>query len=253
MRLIQSFIIAFSTYSRIPMPKADWTDENRRYSMCFFPLIGLAIGLFLLLWLWICEKIGIQPFLKGAIAAVLPLLITGGIHMDGFMDTLDAMASWQTRERRLEILKDSHTGAFAVMGCAGYLLVSAGLYCELTLNAAGSMCCVFLLSRTLSAWMLSHMPKANPKGMLSGFAVSAQKRVLNIVCVAYLLVCAATLIFTSGYVSIAVLCAEILALWYYRHFSMKHFGGITGDLAGWFVQISEMVGLAVIVLGGKIL
>lgn len=253
MRLIQSFIIAFSTYSRIPMPKADWSDENRRYSMCFFPIIGIVIGLALALWLWICEKIGLQSFLKGAIATVLPLLITGGIHMDGFMDTLDAMASCQSCERRLEILKDSHTGAFAVMGCAGYLLVSAALYGELKVHDAWTLCAVFLLSRTLSAVMLNHMPKARINGMLSGFAEAARRKALDVFCAVYLLLCIATLIFASGYSGIAVLCAEMIALWYYRCFSMKHFGGVTGDLAGWFVQISEITGLAVIVLGGKIL
>ena len=109
MRLIRSFIIAFSTYSKIPMPHVDWSEENKRYSMCFFPLIGVAVGLVLAAWLWICKLLDIGPFLQGSIAAILPLIITGGIHMDGFMDTMDAMASWQTRERRLQILKDSHT------------------------------------------------------------------------------------------------------------------------------------------------
>lgn len=124
MPVIRSFLIAFSTYSRIPVPQVEWTEENRRYSMCFFPLVGLVIGLAVWGWFALCAKLGIGPFLRGAAAALLPLLISGGIHMDGFMDTLDALASWQPPEKRLEILKDSHTGAFAVMGCAGYLLLS---------------------------------------------------------------------------------------------------------------------------------
>ncbi|MBQ3575004.1 MAG: adenosylcobinamide-GDP ribazoletransferase, partial [Clostridia bacterium] len=52
--MIRSFIIAFSTYSKIPMPHVDWSEENKRYSMCFFPLIGAAVGLVLAAWLWIC-------------------------------------------------------------------------------------------------------------------------------------------------------------------------------------------------------
>ncbi|MBR6569913.1 MAG: adenosylcobinamide-GDP ribazoletransferase, partial [Clostridia bacterium] len=113
MRLIRSLAIAFSTYSRIPMPQVEWSDENRKYTMCFFPLIGAVIGLLLGAWLWLCDVLAIGAVLRGAVGALLPLLVTGGIHMDGFMDTMDAMASWQTRARRLEILKDSHTGAFA--------------------------------------------------------------------------------------------------------------------------------------------
>ena len=250
MRLIRSFIIAFSTYSKIPMPHVEWSEENKRYSMCFFPLIGAAVGLVLAAWLWICKLLDIGPFLQGSIAAILPLIITGGIHMDGFMDTMDAMASWQTRARRLEILKDSHTGAFAVIGCTSYLLVSAGLYGEL--NSIWPILCVFVLSRTLSALTLNHLPKANPGGMLSGFADAAKKRAVDIACGIYIAVCAVLLIVFGKWVGLAVLAAAGICVLYYRHFAMKNFGGVTGDLAGWFVQVMELACLAVLVLGGKL-
>ena len=250
MRLIQSFIIAFSTYSRMPMPRAEWSEENKRYSMCFFPLIGAALGLVLAAWLWLCRRLGIGELLRGSIAAILPILVTGGIHMDGFMDTMDAMSSWQTRERRMEILKDSHTGAFAVIGCAAYLLANAGLYSELT--SALPMGCAFVLSRCLSALALNHLPKANPGGLLSGFADAARKRAVDVACGCYVLVCAALLIISSGWLGLAVLAAAGICLFYYRHFAMKHFGGVTGDLAGWFVQITEIACLAALVLGGKL-
>ena len=106
MRLISSFVIAFSTYSRLPMPQVEWSEENKRYSMCFFPLVGLAVGAVLCGWIWLCVWAGIGGFMKGAVAAAIPLFVTGGIHMDGLMDTCDALASWQSKERRLEILKD---------------------------------------------------------------------------------------------------------------------------------------------------
>ena len=151
MRVIRSMIIAFSTYSRIPMPQVEWSDENRKYTMCFFPLIGAVIGLLLWGWLWLCDALAIGSVLRGAVGALIPLLVTGGIHMDGFMDTSDAMASWQTKERRLEILKDSHVGAFAVMGCAGYLLLDAAVLSEASAMNALMLACSFVLSRALSA------------------------------------------------------------------------------------------------------
>ena len=250
MRLIQSFIIAFSTYSKIPMPHVDWSEENKRYSMCFFPMIGVTVGLVLAAWLWICRRLNIGPFLRGSIAAILPLIVTGGIHMDGFMDTMDAMASWQTRERRLQILKDSHTGAFAVIGYAGYLLASAGLYSEL--NLIWPMICVFVISRSLSALVLNHLPKANPGGMLSGFADAAKKRAVDIACGIYIAICAALLIIFCKWFGMALLATAGVCLLYYCHFAMKHFGGVTGDLAGWFVQVTELACLAVLALGGKL-
>ena len=248
MRLIRSFIIAFSTYSKIPMPHVEWSEENKRYSMCFFPLIGVAVGLVLAAWLWFCKLLDIGAFLQGSIAAILPMIITGGIHMDGFMDTMDAMASWQTCERRLQILKDRHTGAFAVIGCAGYLLVSAGLYSEL--NLIWPMLCVFVISRSLSALVLNHLPKANPGGILSGFADAAKKRAVDIACGCYILICAAAIIILCEWIGLVILATAGICLLYYRRFAMKHFGGVTGDLAGWFVQVTELACLAVLVLGG---
>ena len=58
MRLMNAFVIAFSTYSRIPMPRAAWSEENRRYAMCFFPLVGVAVGLLLWGWLALCDALG---------------------------------------------------------------------------------------------------------------------------------------------------------------------------------------------------
>ena len=174
MRVICSLIIAFSTYSRIPMPQVEWSNENRKYTMCFFPLIGAVIGLLLWGWLRLCDALAIGPVLRGAAGALIPLLVTGGIHMDGFMDTSDAMASWQTKERRLEILKDSHAGAFAVIGCAGYLLLDAAVLSEVQ-NAA-MLPCIFVLSRSLSAWAMAAFQSARPSGMLDAFAQAAHKR-----------------------------------------------------------------------------
>ena len=203
MRLMRAIAIAFSTYSRIPMPRVDWSEENQRYSMCFFPLVGLAVGLALWLWLWLCDLWALGAFARGALGAALPLLVSGGIHMDGFMDTLDAMASWQPREKRLEILKDVHTGAFAVMGCGAYLLAMAGILSEARAGQGLAIAACFVLSRALSALALAA----------------------------------------------AGLCAA-----YYFFFSRKYFGGTTGDIAGWFLQISELVTLAVTVLiGGRLL
>ena len=159
MRLMRAIAIAFSTYSRIPMPRVDWSEENQRSSMCFFPLVGLAVGLALWLWLWLCDLWALGAFARGAIGAALPLLVSGGIHMDGFMDTLDAMASWQPREKRLEILKDVHTGAFAVMGCGAYLLAMAGILSEARADQGLAIAACFVLSRALSALALVWFPK----------------------------------------------------------------------------------------------
>lgn len=252
MRVIRSLFIAFSTYSRIPVPQVEWSEENRKYSMCFFPLIGAVIGLLLWGWLWLCDALSIGPVLKGAAGALLPILVTGGIHMDGFMDTSDALASWQPKERRLEILKDSHVGAFAVLGCAGYLLLHAALLSEASATSGALLCCVFVLSRALSAWAMATFRSARPQGMLDAFAQAAHRRMVTVSCVVYAVLCAVVWAVFGGWLTLVCLLAAALCVIYYRHMANKQFGGVTGDLAGWFLQVTELVLTAVIVLGGKL-
>ena len=253
MRFIRALVIAFSTYSRVPMPQVEWTDENRRYAMCFFPLIGALVGLAVWGWLALCDALGGGALLRGAGSAILPLLVTGGIHMDGFMDTCDALASRQSRERRLEILKDSHVGAFAVIGCAGALLLSAGLCADLPLGAAPLLVAAFTASRALSALALAQFRSARPGGMLDGFARAAHRSRVCVAAGVYVVLCAGLWIAAGGWAMCAA-CLTTAGLCFlaYRHMAYRCFGGVTGDLAGWFVQVAELTLTAVIALGGRI-
>ncbi len=251
MRMIRSLLIAFSTYSRLPVPQVEWSEENRRYSMCFFPLIGAVIGGLLWLWLYAGDRLALGAPVKGAVGAVLPLLVSGGIHMDGFMDTSDALASWQPREKKLEILKDSHTGAFAVMACAAYLLLTAALLGEASASNGAQLAGVFVASRALSAWALGTFRSARPGGLLDSFAEAAKKRALYISVPVYLAACLA--LWCLGGVLTAALCfaAAALVTLYYRHMAYKQFGGVTGDLAGWYLQVTEIALIAAVLIGGK--
>ena len=253
MRVIRSLIIAFSTYSRIPMPQVEWSDENRKYTMCFFPLIGAVIGLIMWAWLALCARLNIGPLLTGTIAALIPIFVTGGIHMDGFMDTSDAIASWQPMEKRLEILKDTHTGAFAVIGCAAYLLLSAAVYGEMSAKHAPMLMGVFMLSRALSALALAFFRSARPGGMMDAFARTAHRRMVSISAAVYGIICIALWIISGGILAAMCAIAAAACFFFYRRMAYKNFGGITGDLAGWFVQITELVIVFVIALGGKII
>ena len=91
MRLIESFWVALSTYSVIPSPQFEWNQRNMKYSICFFPAVGIVCGGLLALWCLLSTVLGIGSILFAVFAVCLPLLITGGIHMDGFMDTVDAL------------------------------------------------------------------------------------------------------------------------------------------------------------------
>lgn len=250
----QAFKIAFSMYSAIPMPKTDWNERNMRYAMCFFPLIGVPIGALLMGWLWLCETLAIGTLLTAAVCAVIPVLVTGGIHLDGFCDTVDALSSHQTVEKKLEILKDSHTGAFAILGAIVYFLLDTALWSEyqFTVSTALVLLISFVLSRTLSALALVIFHPAKNSGLLRTFSDLAQKRTVRTVMLLFLVLCFALLLVLDWKSGTLVIVAAALTFWYYHHMSGKQFGGITGDLAGYFVTLCEWFSLLAVVLAQKI-
>lgn len=248
-RIYHSFLIAFSMYSKLPMPYAKWTEDNKRYVMCFFPLIGVVIGGAFLIWDWFAGRFGTGVTLRSAVYVMLPLLITGGIHMDGFMDTTDALASCQPMERKLEILKDSHAGAFAVMGCAGYLLLQFGIYTELMGDRVFILAIGFILSRAFSALAVVSFPMAKNSGLAAMFQNEADKKVVKICVYLIIICCISGMILIEPFTGGIATLVSFLTFIYYYWMSKKMFGGITGDLAGFFVQICELVtGLAIVLV-----
>lgn len=245
-------LTAFSLYSAIPVPKAEWNRDSMRYALCFFPLIGVVIGGLSMLWYSAAARLGIAPGLYAAAAALLPVLVSGGIHMDGFIDTADALASHGLREKKLEILKDPHVGAFGALFCAGQLLLSYGLWQQLYakprflgLAAAG-----YVLSRCANALSIATFPTAKRSGLVHLFADSADKRAVILCNGAVAVAAAAALLWVSpvwGAVA-AVLSAVYFVL--HRRFCIWEFGGNTGDLAGFLLQNLELLILAVAVVGG---
>lgn len=136
MRLFESLLIALSTYSAVPVPQLDWNEKNMRYAICFFPAVGVLCGAALWLWAVLAQATGMSGVLFAAIAACLPILVTGGIHMDGYLDTVDALSSHQTCEKKLAIMKDANCGAFAVIYGGVYLLAYAGFAYEVVRRGA---------------------------------------------------------------------------------------------------------------------
>ena len=95
MTALETIAVAFAMFSALPCPQPVWTEKNMRCALCAFPLVGAVCGL--LLWGWTALA-GWLP-LPGALAAagqcLLPVLVTGGIHLDGYADTCDALANLQ--------------------------------------------------------------------------------------------------------------------------------------------------------------
>ena len=243
MWLLNAMIIAIAMYSKIPMPRVDWNEKNMRYAMCFFPLVGVIIGVLEivagnLITVWKGE----ETFFYAVVLTLIPVFITGGIHLDGFADTMDAKSSYGDREKKLEILKDPHTGAFAIISLCCYFLLCVGIFSEMRTERLFASALVFVFSRSLSGISVVTFPAAKNSGLLRTFQDGAQKRNVRIVLIFWLF------FLTAGLCGVAAAAVGLAVFFYYYQFSRKQFGGITGDLAGYFLQLCELFMLAVLAL-----
>lgn len=253
-RVLAGLLTAFSMYSIFPVPKARWERENMRYALCFFPLVGAMIGGVVWLWHRAAVHLSAAPGFFAAVAALLPVLISGGIHMDGFMDTADSLSSYGDREKKLKILQDPHLGAFGALYGVGLLLMTFGLWQQvyatpeyLPLAALG-----YILSRCGSALSIALIPPAKQSGLVHLFADSGNKRAI---------------LWSAGLLGAGVLAlgirlfplagsvtaGAVLLHWLvHRRFCMRNYGGNTGDLAGFLLQMLELTILAVAAVGGML-
>ena len=247
--IINGFFIALSMYSKIPMPKAEWNKKNMKYALCFFPVVGLVIGALLYGWSVVCYKCGFAQTCFALVGAVIPIIITGGIHMDGFLDTADALHSYEKKEKKLEILKDPHVGAFAVIaGICYFLLYGAGLTLIWKKNQLLLLGLGFIISRTLSGMSLVWFPAAKKDGTLYSFSSAAHKRTVRVVLAVLLAMCFICAVMIHPIIGAVMALAAMWVWTYYYYMSKKQFGGITGDLAGYFLCLCELS--SVLVIGG---
>lgn len=247
-----SFKIAFSMYSKIPMPKTDWNKENMKYALCFFPLVGLAIGIVFYLWSLLAKFLVLGNIFTTAIYTIIPILITGGIHMDGFVDSMDAINSYQSIERKLEILKDSHIGAFALITSITYFIAYFGVLSEIKGEEIIIVSLGFILSRALSGLSIVTFPLAKKSGLAANFSDSAQKKKVKITMIIYIIIISLIMLYINLFLGIASIVSSLVIFFYYKSMAKKKFGGITGDIAGYFLQLCELFIALALVLVGKI-
>ena len=177
----------------------------------------------------------------------------------GFLDTMDGVCSYGDREKKLEILKDPHLGAFAVIYTFAYMLLYAGASCEFAARAEGSarlLPVLFMtMERALSGLSVLSFPSAKKDGLAASFAQAAEKKTDRMGMMLWPLATGAVSWLLGGLswllaAAVFFVLLLILFVWFYR-WSKKQFGGITGDLAGFYLQAGELVCLiAALVLAG---
>ncbi len=252
MKILESLIVALSMYSKIPMPQIEWNKENMRYALCFFPAAGAAVGICICLWGWISTFLPMGNAFVTAVFLLIPVVITGGIHLDGLLDTADALSSWQTMERRLEILKDPHAGVFAIIVCCSYFVAAFGIWSEVDLSALPVIGGGYVLSRAMSGFGIAAFPCAKSSGLAAAFANQADKKKCRIILALEIIAASAFMIGMNLICGALAVAAAFIVFFVCRKLFLSRFGGITGDTQGCFLQFCELFIALAVIIGEKI-
>ncbi len=237
-RLITALGMCLGMFTALPLPKLPWREDARPWMPLFLPLTGLLLGLLWAIPAWLFPSWNLPLTVQGIVLCALPFLLTGFLHLDGFLDVSDAIGSWRDRETRLKILKDPHVGSMAVASC-GLLLLA-----QFAFLSAGSVDGRFLLllpalSRCGSALAVTTLPPLPT----SQYQAEKRPRVIPWVVLgtAILLTAAGFLCsLPCGIGLIGALLGYGLALWQ----AVRALGGVSGDVAGYALTLSELSGIA---------
>ncbi len=258
---MNSFLIGLQFLTRIFVVKQSvWTEKSFGESVKFFPTIGAVIGI-------ICAGVvgmmnffagGNLPLLTGAIGFVTLIILTGGIHCDGLMDSADGLFSGREREKILQIMKDSRAGSFGVVAMILVAALEISALTELARLSTKFLCAAIfsapIIARLMMVVTIGAFPYARPDGMGKAFAKFTTRRTIFFATIeATLLLLPLNIIDEKIFLSAALsVIIALIVTWKFAKFSVKKIGGVTGDIYGAVTTLVEMFVLITFALAAAI-
>ena len=239
---LQALGMCQSMFCAIPSPWQGWEEKAREKMLLCLPLVGLEIG-FLWWGLGLLSRY-LPPLMAGAVLAGWPWLATGFLHLDGFMDVMDAVRSCRSLERRREILKDSHVGAFAVIGC---LLLGLGQFsCCASFDSAplGMLALIPVVSRCCAVLAVNGLPP-----MQTSQYASCEKKKSGLILPGAMLLAALAAGFGIFGVWGLTLAVQVLCFALALRRAYRSLGGMNGDISGYCITLSELFACAALAAG----
>jgi len=239
---MKSFITALQFLTRIHLKnQPDLTIEDFGRSTKFFPLVGAILGFIYLLAAWcLIAVFGWANFVT-TILVLLPVFVTGGLLLDGYMDTADGVFSARDRERKLEIMKDSRVGSFGVIALVALMMIDWTVLRDIKLVLI--MTALFIMpviGRMAMVMVIAFFPYARKEGMGKAFADMADKETVAIAGITTIL-----FVVPWGQAAIAALAAGLGFAWLLGAWLTSKLGGLTGDTYGAIETLTETMVLVV--------
>jgi adenosylcobinamide-GDP ribazoletransferase len=238
--MMNNLLLAVQFLTIVPLKIKDADAKKMGLSLLYFPAVGLLLGLLLVFLYHILVFLGFQPWAIGIVLVVSLIMVTGGIHLDGLADTVDALAGGGDRERILQVMRDPHIGTMGVLGLISVLLLKIAFIVSLDAHAllvSLSMMCV--LSRWSMVFLMFIFPYARQEGKAKVFMQERNKGVF-ISSLIIALLCAVLLMGPKGMLVFAVVAVCAYGL---GDFIKRRIGGITGDTIGGISEVLEVIAL----------
>lgn len=238
--MIKRFLIALQFLTILPVKVKDIRDDDYRDSLPYFPAAGLIIGLLLVVAAKITSAMP-NMFTAAAILTV-SVLITGGLHLDGFADTCDAFYGVRTRKERLDIMRDSRIGAMGAMGITLLLLWKFVLIVSI---APAFLWRALIMTTTFSRWAqvlacaISKYAREEGKG---GFFIG--RATIRDTIAGGLFTLSLFLIFAGITRGVIIYLTSTVFAALFTLYANKKIGGMTGDTVGAVSEIAEVLVLS---------
>ena len=245
-RMITGFFMSWGMFCAIPCPLKRWDGEAKGWMLLFLPAIGLLLGALWALAAFLLRLAALPGLITAGLLTAIPCLLTGFIHLDGYMDCCDAILSRRDPEERRRILKDSHAGSFSVIALCLILLVTFAFFTGLK-EPAPVWCLLFVPAAARSVSVLCVMSLRPMPGSSyetvqpaigNGFRTGAW------IVLAVLAVLPVILFGLPGLCALAAQAAAVLAILRGR----SQLGGMNGDISGFGITIGECAGVCALVL-----
>lgn len=240
---IIDFITGFQFLTRIPIvSQSEWSMESFARSVKFFPLIGGIIGLLLFTFVYTLQhifgaKLPIHAVAIGVI--LLEIFLTGGLHCDGLMDTVDGIFSGKPRERMLEIMKDSRVGAFGAMAFSLLIAVKYSLIMDIERSVLPLALLVMpIVGRIAVVIGITLYPYARENGLGKIFYDCSHRQTLYVAGIMALL-----LLVPLGERALISGAVGIGAAFIFCQYVKEKLGGLTGDVYGAIVELTQIAAL----------
>ena len=244
--LMQDMALSLVFFTRLPLPQFDFGARTLAQAIWAAPLAGFAVALIAGIVLAVAGMAGLAPNVGAALALAAAMLATGCLHEDGLSDVADGFGGGKTRERKLEIMRDSRIGAYGAAALVMSVLIRWSALADLAAGSAfAALIAAHVGSRALMPALMQLTPPARSDGLAAGAGSVSRETAMVAGAIGVIALLALGL---SGALVATLLLAMIFSL--FRLACLNQIGGHTGDTAGALQQAGE---IAVLVAASAIL